>query len=273
MHKIVSHVLNNNVAIGTWCTIPSPQVASILAQGGFNFVIIDMVYGQFSWETTYNIVNAIRSQSCICTPFIKIANQDRNVILQALATGCEGVAIPDIKYHDIWTAFENQKFPQIYNKKNMGKRRYFPYAANCRYDSSQLKNFLKDANDQILPILLIEDLETIEAFIDSKEVLPVAKSPDRVYYTDLFSLAQAMGHSEHPYHPHVLNKLERFTHAVRQSGQIAGCAVSDNKSLTPILNMGVNFIAYEADSALLHSATLQAISSTLCAIHASALLH
>lgn len=264
MHKIVTKILEKKAVIGTWCVIPSVQAAIALAQGGLDFIIPDMIYGHYSLNEIQNVTQAAHQRSC--SVFVRIADQSADAIQQALTTGCDGVAVSGVRYNDIWDVLERQKFPYAHHKSIAGSRFPFPFDNDNRYDSDQFNNVLKTANDQILPIILLQDVDSVTTLADSREVLAPVKIPDRVYYIDLFRLAQAMGYIGDPFHKNVLKKLEAVVVAIRQGGQIAGCQVGNDRLTFRILDMGVNFITYEADCALLQSATQQAVNTIASAI-------
>ena len=47
--------------IGTWCTIPSPEVISIICKAGLDFVIIDMEHGSMDYTLALQMVISAQS--------------------------------------------------------------------------------------------------------------------------------------------------------------------------------------------------------------------
>lgn len=85
---------NEEVSIGTWMQIPSPEIAEILTSQDFDWIALDVEHGVFSEEQILNCIKSIELGNAL--PFVRIGEQDEKVIKTCLEAGARGIIIPMI---------------------------------------------------------------------------------------------------------------------------------------------------------------------------------
>ena len=77
-----------------------------------------------------------------------------------------------------------------------------------------------------------------------------------VIYLGIYDLSQSIGFPGQVNHPDVVKFVEECVVKIRRKGVAAGCLAQNKKDIINLRNLGVQFIAYLTDSALLYHACL-----------------
>lgn len=80
------------VTLGIGLTCPSPELAQICANSGFDVVLIDMEHGPISIETASRMVTAMIGTTA--EAWIRVPANDVALIKQALDTGARNIVVP-----------------------------------------------------------------------------------------------------------------------------------------------------------------------------------
>ena len=83
---------NGEVVMGIFNPMPSPDVVEILALAGFDFVLLDAEHGRISPDDAYPMILAAEARDVPI--FVRVGENDRQVILKYLDLGVSGVMIP-----------------------------------------------------------------------------------------------------------------------------------------------------------------------------------
>lgn len=82
-------------SVGSWLQIPSPDVAELVASGGFDWVAIDTEHGAVSRHQLPDLMRAIELQGAL--PLVRVSHPDPRPCQQALDAGAGGVVVPRIE--------------------------------------------------------------------------------------------------------------------------------------------------------------------------------
>lgn len=263
MNKIIANAASSNVSVGTWCVIPSPEVAGILVSTGLDFIIVDMEHGPHSFETAQAMVRAAEAE--LGSAFIRVPSDDPSSILRALETGCDGVAVPGVKWTDVGKTIQKMLYKTP--GRPAGKRGYSPYTRAHAWLPENSHIRAEIANKETLPVILLEDKWSLEALCNEggyfrRDFIVKPAEPDKVFYIGTYDLAQSMGFAGQPHRKEVLQQLEHAVRAIRDMGQIAGCVTHNRNYSRYLIDIGVNFLVWEADCALLARAAENILTVT-----------
>lgn len=93
LENVVKQKLRNGeVVMGVFNPLPSPDVVEILALAGFDFVLLDAEHGRISPDDAYPMILAAEARDVPI--FVRVGENDRQVILKYLDLGVSGVMIP-----------------------------------------------------------------------------------------------------------------------------------------------------------------------------------
>ena len=234
---------NGKSAIGTWCIIPSATTIDIIASAGMDFVIIDMEHGPSTFETAENMIRA--AENFNCSPLIRVPHNEESIILRALEIGSHGVVIPQITSEkDARYALESMKYHPL------GNRGFSPFTRSSGYSPLDTKTISTSRNEQSLCVLIVEG-EVGIANLDN--ILEIDKVD--VIYIGSYDLSQSAGYPGQSHHPKVLKYIEKSVEKINKNGKIAGCLAQSDEDIKNWIEMGIQFIPYKADCAILHTST------------------
>ena len=243
-NQLKARLAQGEFVLGTWSVLPSPAVANVIAAAGFDFMIIDMEHGPTSFETAEDMVRAVESEGC--TPLIRIpANQDW-LILRGLEIGCHGVVVPQIT-----TREEAQAALQAIKYYPEGTRGFSPFTRSGGYTALHAKELAARENAETMSVLLVEGVEGIgnlDAILETPGI--------DVIYLGTYDLSQSAGYPGQADHPEVIAFVESCVTRIRQHGVTVGCLAQDQAEMDRWHQLGIRFIAYLADCALLYHACL-----------------
>lgn len=155
-------------AIGTWLGCSDPYFVEMMADMGFDWLLIDMEHFPLSHESLRTMLMACKgSESSIV---VRVAINSRNYIQAALDLGAQGVMVPMVNTAaDAARAVEFTRYPPL------GRRGFGPVRAGHYTKSNQ--EYRRRANDEIA---LFVQIETPEAAQNAREILAV-KGVDGVF--------------------------------------------------------------------------------------------
>jgi 4-hydroxy-2-oxoheptanedioate aldolase len=82
----------DQAALGYMCQLGSPYAAELVADVGYDFLVIDQQHGLIGYETMVAMLQAV-ARIDVCT-LVRVASHDRAVIGAALDAGAAGVIVP-----------------------------------------------------------------------------------------------------------------------------------------------------------------------------------
>ncbi len=155
-------------AIGTWLGCSDPYFVEMMADLGFDWLLIDMEHIPLSQENLRTMLMACKgSESSVV---VRVALNSRNYIQAALDLGADGVMVPMVNSRaDAERAVEFSRYPPL-GRRGLGPTRAGQYG---KIDAE----YRKAANEEIL---LFVQIETPEAVRGVEEILNV-KGLDGLY--------------------------------------------------------------------------------------------
>ena len=100
-----------------------------------------------------------------------------------------------------------------------------------------------------MTVLLVEGVEGIRSLPEIVE-----RAPADVIYLGTYDLSQAAGFPGQPDHPDVIRYVEDCVRTIRAAGLAAGCLAQTTADAERWRELGIQFIPYLADCALLSEA-------------------
>jgi 4-hydroxy-2-oxoheptanedioate aldolase len=78
--------------VGTWCTVPHRAAVEVVAQAGFDWVIVDWQHGHFGAESLASMIDAAAFAGAV--PLVRVPVNESWMIQKALDLGGYGVVVP-----------------------------------------------------------------------------------------------------------------------------------------------------------------------------------
>ncbi|WWC58642.1 uncharacterized protein I303_101186 [Kwoniella dejecticola CBS 10117] len=223
--------------LGFWCTLPGAcTVSTVLATGGFNWVLIDAEHGAITDKDYFDLCLAVTAAGA--SPIIRIPWNEEWMIKRALDSGAHGVMTP--MCHN---AADAQKIVSFSKYPPTGSRGYGPMFCppifGCKgseYDAQ--------ADEKLLVIVQIESRQGIE------NVEEIAKVPGLdVLFIGPFDLSKQMnvkfGGEEHEA---AIAKTLKAAHA---AGKTAAIFCPNGQVAKQRLDQGFDMVSIAVDNACL----------------------
>lgn len=193
------------VTLGIGLTTPSPELAQICGNSGFDFVMIDMEHGPIEFETAYRMVTALAGTGA--EAWIRVTSNDPALVKRALDAGARDVVVPMVTTREeAEQAVAAAKYPPE------GVRGWGPFRAQYVWRTTMF-DYSRRANDEVKVRVLIEHpraIENLDAILTVKGLGGAIAAP--------FDLAVNMGYLDGPNHPDVQAALAEASAKIAAHG-------------------------------------------------------
>src|SRR5438132_819413 len=87
-----------NPLIATFSMIASPIIVELIAQAGFEAVVLDMEHGPLTFDNLNGLIPAARAAGIY--PVVRVKTNEPSLVSSALDIGAAGVLVPQINSGD-----------------------------------------------------------------------------------------------------------------------------------------------------------------------------
>jgi 4-hydroxy-2-oxoheptanedioate aldolase len=183
VNKVNQALANNQMALGTWVQMNSPEIVEIIGNQGYDFVIIDMEHGNFGIESVVHMIRAAEASGV--TPIVRVPHIEPSLIGQVLEAGAMGVAVPGIS-----TKYEAEQSVEAAKSAPLGNRGACPWvrASGHCISMSESPRYLQWVNEETSVWLLVEGAEGVANFDEIISVPNVS-----VILLGIFDLSLSLG--------------------------------------------------------------------------------
>ncbi|MGA9006009.1 MAG: aldolase/citrate lyase family protein [Xanthobacteraceae bacterium] len=232
-----------------WCGLPYPLVAETLARDGFVAVTIESQHGLWDVGGILNGVAAVRQGGA--APLVRVPLNDFALVSRALDFGAEGIIAPMINTPEDARAFAAvAKFPPL------GERSWGPHRATTFAGLSDQSVYLREANDNIVTLAMIETrtaLKNFEAIITTPGIDGFFLGP-----SDL-SIALSDGKTVDPLSKEVEGHLDTMIAGAQKAKKISGAYCHSAERAAALAKRGVKFLAVSSDLSMLRAGAAAAL--------------
>ena len=128
----------NKLSIGTWQSLPNESIAEILANAGYDWIVIDLEHSCININQAEQLIRVIDLAGS--KPFVRLSGHDASQIKRVLDAGAKGILAPMIEtLHQIEGIISACRYPPN-GKRGMGLARaqgYGESSAKKEYISSK----------------------------------------------------------------------------------------------------------------------------------------
>lgn len=198
LNKLKALVDSGRPAIGTWIGFTDPYSVEVVADAGFDWLLIDTEHFPISRESLRTIFIALKGSPSV--PVVRLPSNSPDHFQTALDLGAEGVVVPMVSSRqDAEQAVTFCRYPPL------GTRGFSPTRASRYFQD--LEQYAKSANGQIS---LIVQIETPQAVTNIDEILST-DGIDGIFIgpSDLASFMNMAARTNHPDVERVVDRLIR----------------------------------------------------------------
>lgn len=227
--------------IGCFLGLESPNVAELLANAGFDWLIVETEHNGLDSAEIEHMLMAMNGTETI--PLVRIPSSNPVFIQRALDMGAMGIVVPLVK-----TPAEAQAIVRATRLPPQGNRSWGPLRAS-RYTFDN-EDYFNRINDNILVTLILETKEAV----DNLEAIASVPGIDAIYLGP-WDLCLSLGLNPlHQPFPEINTIIERMVTVARKTGIAAGIGAVTPGELQERRTQGFTLLGYGPDYFLLASA-------------------
>lgn len=236
-NALVDKVRSGRPVFGTWLNIPHPIAAEILAQGGFDFLLMDGEHSPIHPDLVAGLLTATELRGCPVIYRVRANRED--LIKGALDAGASGISVPLVHSpDDAARAIAAAKYPPL------GRRGIGPWRASNYYQNYSA--YVSEANAKTVLVLQIESREAV------RDIDKIAALPDfDVLFVGPDDLAGSLGLAIGGLHPELIAAYKKVARAAKKHGKAMGIDLSTVDRLDTYMELGFRFFTHGADTSYL----------------------
>lgn len=237
---------NGQKTIGGFLQTTSPVAAEIMAQAGFDWLIVDLEHAPGDFANLQAQLQAMNG--CGVVPFARAPWNDAVAIKRILDTGVMGVLVPYVNTaEEAAAAVAACKYPPQGIRGVAGSPRAAGYTANT-------KDYLASANEETIVMVAVETTEAVDHLDGILEV----EGLDGIFIGPV-DLASSMGHLGDPAQAEVQEAIARIEGKVIPSDKFLGTLAVDWDKAAACFEKGYRWMAVMQDGATLVRAAGRAV--------------
>ena len=223
--------------IGLWCSLCSNIAADIVADSGFDWLLLDTEHSPNEIPDLLAQLQAVRGGTA--TPIVRPAWNDAVLIKRVLDIGAQSVLLPYVQNpEEAKRAVDSVRYPPA------GIRGVAAASRASRY--GRVAGYLKYADAEICTLVQVET----KTALDQLEAIAQVDGVDGVFIGPS-DLSASFGHVGNPQHPEMQQILESAVTRLKAVGKPAGILTGNEDEARRYIGWGYTFVAVGADVGLL----------------------
>lgn len=224
--------------IGLWAALADPYVTELLANAGYDWLLID---GEHAPNDVRSILAQLQAVAPYpLSPIVRPPHGGVELIKQYLDIGVQTLLIPMIE-----TAEQAARMVAAVRYPPRGIRGVGSSLARAsRWN--QVDDYLRQAEAEICVLLQVESVMGMQNLAG----IAAVEGVDGIFFGP-GDLSASMGHLGTPDDPRVLSAIRDGVETVKRAGKAAGILCTDKARARDYLDMGVMFVGVGADTTLL----------------------
>jgi 2-keto-3-deoxy-L-rhamnonate aldolase RhmA len=219
--------------------VHSPNIAMMMAEAGFDFIVVDSEHSSIDLEAVGNIVLAGRGTNC--TVIVRPPAKERILMSRPLDAGAEGLLVPLID-----TREEAEAVIAATKYYPLGRRGLATRRAFSNYTTRPATDIIAEANAETLIAVQVETGRAVE---NVEEIVSVPGVD--VAFVGPNDLSQSLGLPGQYSHPEVEAAIHRVIAACQSAGVAPGIYAGSVDFARRWINAGMRFVIYLSDVNLL----------------------
>jgi 4-hydroxy-2-oxoheptanedioate aldolase len=228
---------SGRLQIGLWHSLSSHLVVEILADSGFDWILIDTEHAPNELPMVLSELQAMSAGTAHAV--VRPAWNDPVIIKRLLDVGAQSLLVPYIE-----TEEEAKRAVQSIRYPPEGFRGFASQARASRY--GRIKGYHAAANAEICLLLQVETtrgLENLEAIAGVEGVDGIFIGPG--------DLSAALGHLGEPNHPEIVKTIDEAIRRIKAAGSVPGILTGDVRLAQHYIEQGCLFAAVGSDIGLI----------------------
>jgi len=240
---------NNELSIGSWISLAHPSIAEIMAQSGFDWLVVDLEHSVITIREAEEIIRIIDLSGV--TPLVRLTSNNADQIKRIMDAGSHGIIVPMVNSAD-----DARRAVAAVKYSPAGIRGYG--LARAQGYGAKFKEYLDWEKEQTIVIVQIEHIEAVK---NMQEILSVNGVDG--FIVGPYDLTGSMGIPGDFTHPDYLTAMETIKRISEEMNVPGGIHIVEPEpdQLNLKIDEGYTFIAYSVDIRMLHSACITGLNS------------
>ena len=235
-------------AVGCWLHLFSPLAAEILAQAGYDCVMIDLEHGAGTLMDAISLMHAVQGRRC--APLIRVPSNDADWIKRALDTGVAGIMIPTVS-----SAAEAKAAVGASRYPPRGDRGMAPTIVRASSYGVDWREYVETSADELLVICQVETRQAVE----QADQIAAVEGVDMLFLGP-FDLSAALGRIGEPDHPEVRACIADVERAAKAQGKRLGGIPTPGRTAEALFADGYDLVLADFDVLLLRDAARSSVT-------------
>lgn len=230
---------DGKVTIGSWVTLGHPGIAEILANAGYDWIVVDMEHSVIAIDTAGDMIRVI--DLCGVAPLVRLTSNHPDQIKRLMDAGAHGIVVPMVNCADDAARAVAAVRYAPEGSRGVGLARAQGYGVG-------FKDYFEWQKHSSVVIVQIEH----RSALDNLDAILTVPGVDG-FIIGPYDLSCSMGIPGQFDHPDFIAALNRILEAGHRLGVPAGLHIvePDTERLAQSIKQGYRFIAYSVDIRLI----------------------
>jgi 2-dehydro-3-deoxyglucarate aldolase/4-hydroxy-2-oxoheptanedioate aldolase len=246
IESFCNRLRKKDLLLGTILTLPSPEMAELLSQAGFDWLFVDMEHTSLGVKDVQRILQAVgKGFPCL----IRIPALDEAWIKKVLETGPAGIIVPHVNTpEEIEKILRWSKYPPE-GTRSVGISRAQTYGLN-------LKDYMDNANRTIVIVPQVEHIDAV------RNLDAITKVPGlTTIFVGPYDLSGSVGKLGKVNDPDVLGMIHKVQAVCAEAGIVTGIFGVDEQAVKPYVDIGYSLVAVGTDTSYVSKSVEQTLHS------------
>jgi 2-keto-3-deoxy-L-rhamnonate aldolase RhmA len=232
-NSLKSRLKNGDLLVGPLVTLPSPEVAEIMALVGFDYLWIETEHAPTDFVRAQMMVQAAGGR---CPCLIRVPECSEVWTKKALDTGCDGIVVPQVRSAEEARAVVDWCLYPPAGKRSVGVSRAHNYGMS-------FQEYVATINETLTIVIQVEHIESVHRIQSIVQVPGI----DAVFVGP-FDLSGSLGVIGQVTHPEVVDAIETTRRHCAEAGMPMGIFALDAQAAKDAVKSGFNLIALSMDA-------------------------
>lgn len=232
--------------VGTWVKIPAASAVEILADAGFDFVVVDMEHAPLTFEFAYQAT--VVAQGAGMSVLVRVPDRSGSHLQRLLDAGVDGILVPRVTSVDETAAAVRQMLFSPGGDRGMGVT-----SRAGRWGGLARAEYLRFGDEEVMRAVQLEERAAVEA---AEEILAVPGLNGVFLGMGDLQLSSGLPESD----PAIQKLVDGFLASARARGVPAGTAVGTAAQAEAAADRGYRFVMVSNDTSLLRGAAASTVA-------------
>jgi 2-dehydro-3-deoxyglucarate aldolase/4-hydroxy-2-oxoheptanedioate aldolase len=232
--------------VGTWVKIPALEPIEILADAGFDYIVVDQEHAPLTLEFAYQAT--VVAQGAGLSVLVRVPDRSGSHLQRLLDIGVDGILVPRVTSVGEAAAAVRQMLFSPGGDRGIGIT-----SRAGRWGAVPRDEYLRFGDEEVMRAVQLEERAAIEA---ADEILDVPGLNGVFLGMGDLQLSSGLPQSD----PAIQKLVDRLLTAAQERGVPAGTAVQTAEQARQAADRGYRYVMVSNDTSLLRTAATRVVS-------------